>query len=189
MQLKESTPSSFPGAGDVLIASPELDDPHFAATIVYLISCDEEGAMGVILNRPVGKTLGHLLNSTSLPPFLQNLPLFYGGPVQADQFLLALFSRASEAEHRLCCCLEPTAEEIESRIQSDTGWLRALVGYAGWSAGQLEAECARGDWSWQPSDDALVRCGCNTHQWDLLHSGDERWQSLRPYFPKEWGRN
>lgn len=186
--MKETSPIRFPATGDVLVASPTLLDPNFAGSLVYLHDVDAEGSLGLILNRPLGKTLGDLLSHTELPDFLRPLPLFFGGPVHMDQFLLALFIRDPET-HRLVCDVQPDAYEIQEHLAKNTGWLRAFIGYAGWSVGQLEEECRRADWITTPSDEEMVLNSLSAGLWRLYVSGDERWKLLRDRFPKQWGLN
>ncbi len=186
--MKESSPTPFPTAGDVLIASPSLLDPHFVRSLVYLQESDPQGSLGFILNRPLGKTLGDLLSNSALPGFLKPLPLFFGGPVHMDQFMLALFTRTADG-HRIRCELQPDAAEIDRHLSNNTGWLRAFIGYAGWTENQLQGECRQADWHWTRSDEEMVRNNLSEELWSLYASGDERWKSFRSRFPKNWGRN
>jgi len=186
--MKETSPTALPNPGDVLIASPTLLDPNFVRSIVYLHEADSEGALGFILNRPLGKTLGDLLSCTELPGFLRPLPLFFGGPVHTDQFMLALFTRSGE-DHRIHCDVQPDAAEIERHLANGTGWLRAFIGYAGWTEDQLYTECRQADWQWAESDEEMVRNSLADELWRLYASGDGRWKEFRARFPRQWGRN
>lgn len=178
----------MPSAGDVLVAGPLLLDPNFARSLVFLHEVGLEGAMGFILNRPLGKTLGDIVNEPGLPKFLKPLPLYFGGPVQADQFMLVLFLRESD-DHRLRCEINPAASQIREALDSGTGWLRAYIGYSGWTSGQLQVECQQEDWQRTPSDEIMVNHDQSQGLWELYHRGDHRWQAFRGHFPKTWGKN
>lgn len=186
--MKETSSTPFPAPGDVLIARDRLLDPNFARSLVYIHAHDEQGALGLILNRPLGKTLGDIVTDAALPEFLRPLPLHFGGPVQNDQFLLALFT-LDPGTHRFSCDINPEADEIREQVQSGHGILRAYIGYSGWGEGQLAGECARDDWVWTPSDAAMISSDSLRGLWELYHSGDTRWTALRDQFPREWGRN
>jgi len=186
--MKEIESFSMPTAGDVLVAGPLLLDPNFARSLVFLHEVGDEGALGFILNRPLGKTLGDIVNEPGLPKFLEPLPLYFGGPVQSDQFMLVLFLR-EPGGHRIHCDLSPDADQISEALDEGTGWLRAYIGYSGWTPGQLETECLQKDWQCTPSDEIMVNQDHIHGLWDLYHRGDLRWQALRRHFPKSWGRN
>src|SRR4051812_5602667 len=71
-------------AGQLLLAHPVLQDAHFKRTVVLLSSHDADGAMGVVLNRPLSRQLGEVNAEFALGP-LAGVPLYYGGPVEPDQ--------------------------------------------------------------------------------------------------------
>src|ERR1041385_4734972 len=74
-------------AGSLLLAHPAMRDPNFRHSVVLMSAHNAEGAMGVVLNRPLGKRLGELSGDFALGP-LAGVPLFKGGPVQTDQLVL-----------------------------------------------------------------------------------------------------
>ncbi len=182
--MKDPSCRRAPGAGDVLIASPSLEDPHFARSLVYLHTHGEEGSFGLILNRPLGRGFRDLLPDTTLP----DVPLHLGGPVQPDQFLLALF-RCHPHTHRFHCELAPSPEGVAGSLEDPLCRIRAFVGYAGWSEGQLEEEIARNDWLWTTTDAMMVAGHPTPCLWELLVVGDYRWQRLREKIPGHPGRN
>src|ERR1017187_6538577 len=83
-------------AGSLLLAHPVLRDPNFRRTAVLLSPRGPEGAMGVVLNRPLGKRLGELKGDFALGP-LSETPIFTGGPVQTDQLILAAWHSSGDA--------------------------------------------------------------------------------------------
>jgi putative transcriptional regulator len=139
--------------GRLLVASPELGDPHFARTVVLLVDHDESGALGVVLNRPSTTDVREILPDWHLyatPPQV----VFQGGPVGRES-ALALASRSGgegDADEPLgfrhvhagigLVDLDSPAELIAGLITS----MRVFAGYAGWESDQLEAEIDEGAW-------------------------------------------
>jgi putative transcriptional regulator len=137
-------------AGHLLIAHPLLTDPNFSRSAVLVSGHNSsDGAIGIIINRPTGETLGQLRQDVS-SPLLKNLPLYVGGPVaQSELLLVAWHWNLKQQNFRLYCGLEPA--KLEQLIgQHPAMEARAFVGYAGWAAGQLEAELQREDWTLTP---------------------------------------
>ena len=137
-------------AGFLLGAHPGLVDPNFNRSVVLLSAHDpEEGALGVIINRPTGKTLSSLRKDVSTP-LLQNLPVYEGGPVSPTEILLVAWKwNLREQNFRLFFGLDPA--NLQELVDSDPSIeARAFLGYSGWNAGQLEAEVSRFDWAISP---------------------------------------
>ena len=121
--------------GSLLVSHPALRDPNFRRTIVFLSQHSlEEGATGFVLNRPIDTIL----------PGEPNIPVFYGGPVEAGNFLL---TSLQWRDH-------PTTVAFRAFVggsdeDSRSGWeegLRVFAGYSGWSPGQLENELSQNTW-------------------------------------------
>lgn len=186
--MKDPQFHSTPRAGDILIAQPAMPENLFSRTLVYLHSFSEEGALGFVLNRPLGQTLERMTGGQAVPDLLQELPLFYGGPVQSDHFILAHFT-AQPLSHEFRCEMNPDPEKLNLLLAEENSCVRAFMGYAGWSAGQLEEELERNDWGWVPSDVAYLQESPGTGIWELVVSGDQCWQLLRTYFPRDAERN
>src|SRR4051812_10065158 len=85
-ERRKTTKSNI--AGSLLVAHPILKDPNFRRTVVLMSSHTDEGAMGVVLNRPMGKKLAELNVEFAVGP-LADVPIFSGGPVETRQLLLA----------------------------------------------------------------------------------------------------
>jgi len=101
-----------------------------------------DGAMGVVINRPIGKRLGELSGDFALGP-LASVPLFEGGPVQTDQLVLAAWQTCEDG-FRLHFGIQP--DKAVQLLEHEGTQVRAFLGYSGWSAGQLENEMGRCTW-------------------------------------------
>ncbi len=137
--------------GQLLIAGPTLLDPNFWRAVVLIVEHSDEGALGLVLNRPSETTVGEAV------PQLEELlelddPVFIGGPVQTSAMMvLAQFENPSEAAllaFEDVGVMGTTGTEAPSAAVR-TG--RAFVGHAGWGHGQLDAEIERGDWILEPA--------------------------------------
>lgn len=135
--------------GQLLIAGPALWDTNFRRSVVLIADHDQEGALGVILNRPAGTTIGESV------PELSSLvgpeaELYVGGPVQPDSAVI-LGEFADPARAGLLAFGSVGFLVGDVSVEDAVGLVRArvFVGYAGWSPGQLEAEMAEPQ-SWIP---------------------------------------
>ena len=133
--------------GQLLIASPALLDPNFARTVVLVVEHNDEGAMGVVLNRPTTASVAEAV------PALEDLvdddePIFAGGPVEpAAVVVLAEFDDTEAAAALVFGDLGfLRADADPSVLESAARRFRVFAGYAGWGAGQLEAELALPSW-------------------------------------------
>lgn len=162
--------SSISLEGALLIAHPGLLDPNFRKTVLYLSAASpKEGAFGIILNRPADRTVGDLLPERDMGP-LGDVPVFLGGPVGRDQLIFASFRWNSSAQ-RLVCKHHIAVEEAQQVLRDPGVNLRAFVGYAGWSEGQLEQELAQRAWMLKrPERDILDPRRITTLWRDLMAS-------------------
>lgn len=136
MRSSERKNGSF--AGQLLVAHPNMLDPNFRRSVLFISAHDEEeGAVGVIINRPLDKHVSDLVTDQT-PGALADVPVFLGGPVGTDQLMFASFDWQG---------LDSLHLNQEIALESaDSPSLRAFVGYAGWTAGQLEKELAQHAW-------------------------------------------
>ncbi|MGH8045953.1 MAG: YqgE/AlgH family protein [Chthoniobacterales bacterium] len=135
-------PSAGNMTGSLLVAHPNLRDPNFRRTILFLSHHNaEDGAVGLVLNRPMRKTMADLSGSGSL----QRVPVFYGGPVGEEELLLASVQWHESPGAVSFRGFGSIAEEPIIPPEYHPG-LRAFRGYAGWSRGQLEEEIAERAW-------------------------------------------
>lgn len=135
-----ATPKSL--AGLLLLAHPALQDPNFRRSVVLMSAHDPDGAMGVVLNRPLGQRLGEANGDFALGP-LAGVPLYCGGPVQPEQLLLAAWQSRPDG-FRLFFGIEP--DRAAQLLGEGDAIVRGFLGYSGWSAGQLDHEMSRQTW-------------------------------------------
>jgi putative transcriptional regulator len=130
-------------AGSLLLAHPAMRDKNFRRSVILMSAhTAESGAMGVVLNRPLGKRLGELSGEFALSP-LASVPLFTGGPVKTDQLVLAAWQTRPDG-FRLHFGIEP--DKALQLLAEEGTHVRGFLGYSGWSAGQLEKEMKLHTW-------------------------------------------
>ena len=136
--------------GKLLVASPSLLDPNFARTVVLITEHNEEGAMGVVLNRPSETAVGEV--APELEPIVTAEPVFVGGPVQPQALVvLAEFNDPDAAAWIVVADVGFVAAETESDdLERAIRRGRVYAGYSGWGAGQLEGELAEDAWIVEP---------------------------------------
>ena len=174
-------PQSELGKGKFLVASRQLGDPNFAETVVLLLEANqEEGAIGVIINRPTDVRLSTLL--PDLKGLQQRTDLVYlGGPVAGNQLLLLTRSNSQpEGSH-------PVFKDVYTisgrpglqRMLDEAGAgarFRAYVGYAGWAPGQLGLEVLRGDWRVLQADAETIFGKASSEIWpELIRRSEAQW--------------
>lgn len=135
-----------PLKGKVLVASPTLLDPNFAQAIVLIVQHDENGAMGLVLNRPLETTVQEAWTQVSAVPYPNESPLYQGGPCEGP--LMVVHRDAARAQIELAngIYLSSDADAVKALVSDDVEPLKFFVGYSGWSARQLESELAEGAW-------------------------------------------
>ena len=138
--------------GQLLVAGPALLDPNFWRTVVLVVEHNEEGALGLVLNRPSETSVGEAV------PQLETLldtdeRLFIGGPVQPSAVIvLAEFEDPTDAallafDDVGVLGTGPSPDELTAGVRSG----RAFLGHAGWGPAQLDGELERGDWILEPA--------------------------------------
>ena len=138
--------------GQLLVAGPALLDPNFWRTVVLIIEHNEDGALGLVLNRPSETSVGEAVPQLSelLDPAQD---LFIGGPVQPSAVIvLAEFEDPADAaliafDDVGVLGTGPSEEQLAAGIRAG----RAFLGHAGWGPGQLDDELERGDWILEPA--------------------------------------
>ena len=155
--------------GRVLVASEHMSDPRFQETVIYLVDHDENGAFGLVVNKPISTgpieglldRLGIDLDDEDLGALRGgSITLHYGGPVQPEiGFLLHSAEYAIRGTRVLSGAFALTTN-LEALIDVAFGYgpRRSLLifGYSGWGPSQLESELARGDWAVIDADPDLV---------------------------------
>lgn len=157
-------------SGSLLVAHPMMADPNFRHTILYLSHHSaEDGALGFILNRPLGQRAGELQIGAPLEQ-IAHVPLYEGGPVQRNQVIVASLEWDAKAG---ACKFEPIdrpGDDFEiPQAQDDR--LRVFLGYAGWSRNQLESEIALNSWLVLKPHPELLRADVDDHTWHRIMRG------------------
>lgn len=164
-------------AGSLLVAAPELGDPNFEQTVVLLIQHDDQGAMGVVINRPYGTApTGELLRRLGVDAGNAQgvTKLFYGGPVQPEIGMVVHGTDYALPSTRLVAQgIAVTSDpKVLADIAQGTGPHQAIpvLGYAGWAPGQLESELAQGAWFTLPADPALIFTTGSAQLWRTAYA-------------------
>ena len=133
--------------GKLVIAAPALIDPNFARTVVLVIDHDEHGAMGLVLNRVAEAELAEAVPDLADVPEVDDR-LFVGGPVQETSvLLLGDFSDTGRASPLVAGSIGMVGADTDlEELSGAVTRARAFAGYAGWGAGQLEAELEEEAW-------------------------------------------
>lgn len=137
--------------GQLLIAPPHLADPNFAKTVVLIFQHDDEGAFGLILNRPSSTGINEIWKQMRGEDCARRDHLFVGGPVKGPLMMMHGDPSTGDIEivEGVYCCSQAhdLEQHVESGAQDPT---RFYAGYAGWGGGQLETELAVGSWFTTP---------------------------------------
>lgn len=147
-----------------LIAMPDMQDSRFSETVTYIVKHDEEGAVGLVINKPLELSLMQLLKEIRLPAIYPladpDMPVLFGGPVSSEAgFVLhkdnGQWNSSLKVEGGLCVTSSRDILDAISQGKGPPDYLVTL-GYAGWSAGQLEQEIANNAWLICPADEQLL---------------------------------
>ncbi len=157
-----------------LLATPSIKDPLFASSLVYVCEHNEEGCMGVVINHLSDQTLQTLFQSLEIEcphPHIQQLPVFIGGPVNLQQGFV-LHTAEAEWERTLKVSDEislTSSKDILQDIAQDNGPAQFLVmlGFSGWSGGQLEEELQHNSWLTAPSSLEITFHPDIDHKWQM----------------------
>ena len=148
---------------------PNMADPYFAKTLTYVCEHNDQGALGIVVNRPIDMTMQALFERLSLKlkdPARADAPVYFGGPVQTDRgFVLHL----PAGDWQSTLKVDPgigshdiigltTSKDILEAVGRGEGPAKMMVslGYAGWSAGQLEHEITQNAWLTVQAKDAII---------------------------------
>jgi putative transcriptional regulator len=177
LPAKAQIPDHVSLAGQLLIASPTITDPRFARTVILMVQHDRNGALGIVVNMPVGeRPVASLLEmlGESDTKVAGTVRIFAGGPVQPQMGFVvhsADYGRADTIaiDGRVAMT---ASREILRDIANDRGPKKRLIafGYAGWGPGQLEGERLRGSWFTTPAESKLIFDEDRDKVWDLAYS-------------------
>ncbi len=132
--------------GKFIIASPRLMDPNFVQSVVLLIQHDENGAMGVIINRPMEVSVRQACEPLEAVECLVEAPLHVGGPCEGPLMALHALEDSAEGEIIPGVYYAVQRHHLESLLERAPIPAKYVANYAGWGPGQLEAEIAEGSW-------------------------------------------
>jgi putative transcriptional regulator len=174
-------------AGSLLLAHPAMHDPNFRRSVVLLSAHGDDGAMGVVLNRPLGKQLGDL-NAQFAASTIAGVPVYQGGPVQTEQLILAAWRpEPLEAGFKLYFGIDV---EKATALQGEEGVrLRAFLGYSGWTKGQLENELRHNTWVITPVSTELLEQNDGQGLWRAILGGLSPEWKLMADEPENLGTN
>ncbi len=146
-----------------LIAMPSMAEPYFAKSLTSVCEHNDQGALGVVVNRPIDMTLRSLFERLSLTlkhKDLSDAPIYFGGPVQTDRgFVLHEPAGNWQSTLKVRDAIGlTTSKDILEAVGRGEGPQKILVtlGYAGWSAGQLEHELGQNAWLTVEAKDAII---------------------------------
>jgi putative transcriptional regulator len=150
-------------AGQFLVASPSMSDPRFAHTVILMVRHDANGALGIVINRPLReRPVGDLLEALGEPrgEAKGTVRIFFGGPVQVELgFVIHTADYRRPETFAIGSRLAMTgSKEVIRDVLQGRGPKRSLIafGYAGWAPGQLENEMKLDAWHTAPADEQLV---------------------------------
>jgi putative transcriptional regulator len=151
-------------ANQFLIAMPALTEPTFSQTVTYVCEHNAQGALGIVINRPLQMKLSEVFQQLKLadpPAGIAQNPVLQGGPVQTDRGFVVHAAGEMSWEHTLKVSERihvTTSRDILDAMSRGHGPDTAFValGYAGWNAGQLENEVAQNAWLTAPCDERIL---------------------------------
>jgi putative transcriptional regulator len=143
-------------AGHFLVASPHLLDPNFVRAVVLLVQHTEQGALGIVMNRPVNKTVQDLWREIGGGPCSSTQPVHLGGPVSGP--LMAVHRHAALAELEILPGLYFCAskQNLDTLVEQSKEPFKIFVGHSGWGPGQLDNELSQGAWLTTPATLDLI---------------------------------
>jgi len=177
------TPAKPSLKGQLLIATPAMRDPRFDHAVILMVRHDRDGAMGIVINRPLGeKPLAELLAAFGAKDTAAagNVRIFLGGPVQLEAGFVVHSTdyRRPETIDVDARFAATSSREVLRDIANKAGPMKSLIafGYAGWGPGQLEGELAHNVWYTAPADPGLVFDDDRDKVWE--HATARRTQDL-----------
>ena len=170
--MKDDIPEDLFLTGQMLIAMPAMADPRFSHSVIYLCAHSAEGAMGLVVNRPLAKpNFDDLLRQLEIEPNPpeRRIRLCAGGPVENGRgFVLHTADWSGEGSLQVNDRLALTSSlDVLKVIAAGGGPREGLLalGYAGWGPGQLDEEMQQNAWLSAPADEALVFDGGHDTKW------------------------
>jgi putative transcriptional regulator len=153
--------------GHFLVASPHLADTNFYKGVVLMIKHDDEGAFGLILNRPTENTVAEVWKMVGEEEVDCPQPIFLGGPVSGPLVALHRLEAAAEAEVLPGIYFAAHKDKLQLLVRQTAKPYRFFTGYAGWAGGQLEAELTAGGWLTAKAKKSLI-----------FRNADDLWEQI-----------
>jgi putative transcriptional regulator len=152
--------------GQFLLASPKLLDPNFKGTVVLLVEHNDNGALGLVINRPTGKTVRELWRQVGESPCESQEPVHLGGPVSGPVMAIHTAKDLAEMELVSGVFFAAKKQNLDALVRCDEHF-KLFVGNSGWGPGQLEHEIEQGAWKTVPANLE-----------DIFDASDDLWQRL-----------
>jgi putative transcriptional regulator len=154
--------------GQLLVASARLDDPNFAQCVILLVQHDDNGALGLVVNRPLDLTVKQICSEALEMPCEVEAKVYHGGPCPGPLMVVHMQPASADMQVRDKLYFTTERSKIEHLVE-DAGLVgRFFIGYAGWGAGQLEKEIEEGSWlSTTPAVEQIFTTPEN-NQWSRL---------------------
>lgn len=142
--------------GHLLLASPVMMDPNFAQSVVLICEHNDQGAMGLVLNRPMEMTIDEQWPQVSVTPCACEQVIFVGGPCEGPLMILHDSDDFPDLSPLAHVHLSTEKSEVEQLVASPPPRIKFLVGYAGWGPDQLENEIEQSGWATMPADSSHI---------------------------------
>ena len=180
-ELPQNNGESY--AGSLLVAHPNMLDPNFRRAVLFISAhTPDDGALGVILNRPLEKQVSEVVSEAPLNA-LDKVPVFFGGPVGRDRLIFASLEWKSGEGLKLNHNVD--LDDANKQIGKSPGSIRAFIGYAGWGAGQLEAEMKQNAWVIRKPDRTTMKLDRLPRLWFDIMNGLGPWFKLLAAAPDD----
>ena len=161
-----------------LIAMPGLQDPHFFHTVTYLCQHNQEGALGIVINRPTGMKLKDIFDQMGIKTDLEHIastPVFAGGPVQQERGFVIHSPCQKQWDSSIATSdtiILTSSRDVLEAIAKGEGPEHFLIalGYAGWGSGQLEKEIVENAWLNTPCGEAILFDTPISERWNAAAS-------------------
>jgi putative transcriptional regulator len=180
--------------GSLIIAAPRLSEGMFFRSVCLVVHHDQDGAIGLMLNRPLAPDIPQLwqllYGDTTPPPQPSDLPVHFGGPIAGPVMALHDQQQLAEAQTGNGIYVAAQRDHLQELLGKSHECVRLIVGHAGWSGGQLEKELADGYWYTLPATPEYVFEADDAMWSDLLAKGAAlqlaSWVKAKPIPDPSW---
>lgn len=159
--------------GQFLIAAPKLLDRNFARAVVLMVRHGDDGALGLIVNRPLETRIDDIWEQVSETSCTAEGAIYQGGPCDGPLMVLHTDSELSQVQVIDGVHFTTDKDMIEQLVAQTKPRLKFFVGYAGWAVGQLESELADGSWLTMPAAEPVIFTE-GENLWDKLYKQAHR---------------